>query len=71
MTGRCKDCRWFLKDSNRPVDEFGTCEIASSKDGIQTHKGTLAAAYDNEAYAAVFGVSPEFGCVQFERKGTE
>jgi hypothetical protein len=60
VEGRCKDCKWWAADESYPkaFSGWGWCLLAEKE-------GSLAST-SNEGLL----VSPDFGCVQWEGKGS-
>lgn len=66
---RCKTCEhWRVGD---PVEGWGSCKLAKSKNMQPVAPESLAVAFDSEGYMAELNTHHTFGCVQWERKGPQ
>lgn len=75
--GQCRNCRWWVPfkpdesygtDYNQRLAGKGFCEATRTDEGEPVHHETLAWAEDAEGYKASLVTSPDFGCVQFEKR---
>lgn len=73
---RCRDCRWWAKPAERPLEVVMTEDYAAFHDGAgqcdRAFRGGLspdgALAEEYFGYAGWLITRPDFGCVQFEAK---
>lgn len=72
--GLCKDCRWWDADGphipqlEQEDKTRGVCELAGSTGSTPEHSHSLAVAIDQDTWGAALRTSPDFGCVQFEKR---
>jgi hypothetical protein len=75
--GRCRDCTWW--EPFKPDDDYcedwhehragrGYCELTAMKDKAPEYPESLAWSEGSEPYRSQLVTTPDFGCVQFERK---
>jgi hypothetical protein len=66
--GQCRDCRWWEVSAQEQDSGKRFCGLATSDDGVALHTETPFWAVATDGGEAVVFTSPDFGCVQFERK---
>jgi hypothetical protein len=66
----CRDCKHFdAKPEWELPAGWGFCRLAATHGSDEPDfPKSLALAHDAEGYRAELGVSPDFGCVQFEER---
>jgi hypothetical protein len=69
MVGKCKYCRFWVRDSDGPVGDCSNPKFVDASDyQTETPIDGLSLWGDD---GASFSTGAEFGCVHFEEKGNE
>lgn len=61
MSGRCKDCRWWVRRSDADKDGWAECEQC-----VSFKKPHADKIFEDEYPCIMTG--PDFGCVHFQRR---
>lgn len=73
---RCRDCRWWEVAGHREIQTQGCCVLTQTGAGAHENPRPDSKALaviggdDQDGYWPYLRTAPDFGCVQFEAKGS-